>query len=218
MTYQTQLFGIEQNYSVHPIKASDTHHLLLNVHYARRIPQIMHSFGLFRSGELLGVITYGKPASRSLCVGICGHDWARHVLELNRLCLVHNKKNEASLLVGRSLKMLPRPTLIVSYADISKGHQGIVYQATNFTYTGLSDKHKDWIVQGMENTHSRALGHKGSLQELREMFGDKLVAIERPRKHRYLFFCGNKDEIKSMKKSLKYPILNYPSKQMQQPC
>lgn len=213
MVFQPQLFGNDdEGYSVQPIKASDTHYLLLNVHYAKRIPSIIHSYGLFKDGELLGVITYGKPASRTLCIGICGHDWAPKVLELNRLCLVYNNKNEASRLVGKSLTMLPKPTVVVSYADTSQGHEGIVYQATNFIYTGLSDKHKVWVVEGMENVHPRSLGHSGSLKELQELYGDKLIQKERPRKHRYIFFCGNKTQVKTMRKALRYEIVGYPKK------
>lgn len=212
MEFQLQLFGESSGYSVEPIKASDTHYLLLNVHYAKRIPSIIHSFGLFKDGELVGVITYGKPASRTLCIGICGHDWAPKVLELNRLCLVHNDKHEASRLVGASLRMLPKPTVVVSYADTSQDHLGVVYQATNFIYTGLSDRHKVWVVEGMEHVHPRSLGHSGNLKELKEVYGDRLIAKERPRKHRYIFFCGNKTEVKAMRKALRYGIEPYPKR------
>lgn len=212
--FQLELFGNDEGYTVKSIKASDTHYLLLNVHYARRIPSIIHSYGLFKDGELLGVITYGKPASRTLCIGICGHEWAPNVLELNRLCLVYNNKNEASRLVGKSLTMLPKPTVVVSYADTSQGHEGIVYQATNFIYTGLSDKHKVWVVEGMENVHPRSLGHSGSLKELQELYGDRLIQKERPRKHRYIFFCGNKTQVKAMRKAFRYKSEDYPKKEV----
>ena len=108
--------------------------------------------------------------------------------------------------------MLPKPTVVVSYADTSQGHEGIVYQATNFIYTGLSDKHKVWVVEGMENVHPRSLGHSGSLKELQQLYGDKLIQKERPRKHRYIFFCGNKTQVKTMRKALRYEIVDYPKK------
>jgi hypothetical protein len=70
------------------------------------------------------------------------------VLELNRLVLKYNKKNEASMLVGKSIKLLPKPKIIISYADISQNHIGYIYQATNFIYTGLSAKRKEWQMTG----------------------------------------------------------------------
>lgn len=201
-------------YSVVPIPKKDTHWFLLNIHYAKRIPQIVHSFGLYemknKKKKLKGVITYGIPASVTLCKGVCGEEWKSNVLELNRLCLVENKKNEASRLVGASLKLLPKPTIVVSYADSSENHTGFVYQATNFVYTGLSDKHKVWYVKGKEHIHPRALCHSGTLKELKEIYGDLLYSKERSRKHRYIYFVGNKTEVKKMKNALRYKTMPYP--------
>jgi hypothetical protein len=201
-------------YSVVPIPKQKTHWLLLNVHYAKRLPQIIHAFGLYevnrRGQKLKGVITYGIPPSPSLCKGVCGEEWKSNVLELNRLCLVDNQKNEASRLVGASLSLLPAPTIVVSYADSQESHVGFVYQATNFIYTGLSNKHKVWVVKGKEHMHPRALTHTGSLKELKEIYGDELYSKERSRKHRYVYFVGNKKDVKKMNKALKYQTLPYP--------
>jgi len=57
---------------VQPIKNIEVEPWLLEKHYAKRIPQIMFAFGLYVEEVLTGVITYGIPASPSLCMGICG--------------------------------------------------------------------------------------------------------------------------------------------------
>ena len=90
---------------------------MLNIHYARRIPSITYAFGLIKNGELVGVVSYGTPASNTLCRGICGDEYEKTVVELNRLVLRDNLPNEASRLVGKSLKMLPTPLIVVSFAD-----------------------------------------------------------------------------------------------------
>ena len=56
-----------------------------------------------RMGELEPLVCYGIPASRSLCKGICGPEYQGMVIELNRLVLKNNKKNEASYLVAKSI-------------------------------------------------------------------------------------------------------------------
>jgi hypothetical protein len=38
--------------------------------------------------------------------------------------------------------------IVVSYAEIEAGHTGVVYQATNWIYTGLSDRHAEWRLDG----------------------------------------------------------------------
>ena len=111
---------------------------LLNKHYAERVPQITHSFGCFVDGILQGVITYGIPPSPSLCMGVCGEQWKDNVYELNRLAMVdEHDKDLGSYFVANSMKLMPKPSIIVSYADTSMGHVGYVYPATNFIYTGL---------------------------------------------------------------------------------
>jgi len=81
----------------------------------------MYAFGLYDESQLIGVVTYGIPASPSLCMGICGKEWSDKVLELNRLCLQDNSKNQSSFLVANSIKLLPKPTIVVSYADTRSG-------------------------------------------------------------------------------------------------
>jgi hypothetical protein len=185
---------------------------ILKKHYAKRMCQIQYAFGAFRGSEMVGIVTYGLPASPPLCKGICGEEWASNVIELNRLCC-YTIKDLASKLVGRSLKLLPKPTIVVSYADSSQGHVGYVYQATNFIYTGLSVRHLDWTIEGLECIHGRSTarmaGGKGK-EFLKEKYGEKFKEIERPRKHRYIYFVGSKSQIKKLRSCLKYPVMDYP--------
>jgi len=192
------------------IQPKETYQWLLEKHYAKRIPQIMHAFGLYVDGVLKGVVTYGIPASPALCMGICGKEYSDKVLELNRLCLMENNKNESSFLVSNSIKLLPKPTIVVSYADTSQGHVGYVYQATNFLYTGLSANRVDWTIKGMEHKHSKTISDGMTLESIKEKYGDDFYYTERSRKHRYIFFHGSKTDKKIMRKLLKYNIEPYP--------
>jgi hypothetical protein len=166
-------------------------------------------------GGLTGVVTYGTPSSSSLREGICGATFVNQVLELNRLCLVENRPNEASMLVSLSLKKLPQFRIIVSYADTAQKHLGVVYQATNFYYTGLSAKRTDWVVDGMEHLHGQTIadmtrGKTDRAQIMRDTFGDKFRLEPRSRKHRYVTFTGSKGQKKLLLSNLQYPILPYP--------
>ena len=196
--------------NVIPIEPKETYDWLLNVHYAKRIPQIMKAFGLYDGDNLIGVVTYGIPASPSLCMGICGKEHADKVLELNRLCLLDNHKNLASKLVSGSIKQLPKPTIVVSYADNQQGHVGYVYQATNFLYTGLSEKRVDWAIKGLEHKHSKTISDGMTLEKIKAKYKDDFYYVERSRKHRYIMFHGTKNDKKALKSMLKYEILPYP--------
>ena len=200
--------------TVTSIKRSDYAPWLLERHYARRMCPVSHAFGAYADGELVGVVTYGAPASRHLCEGVCGPEWAGAVIELNRLCC-EPWQNLASRLVGQSLRMLPRPAVVVSFADSAQGHVGYIYQATNWIYTGMTDAErktprKDWVLRGREGLHSRALTHIGNGAELRKRYGDDFIAVERKPKHRYIRFVGSKSQRRSMRDALRYPVEPYP--------
>lgn len=93
---------------VRKISYEETKPFILGIHYARRMPCITDAFGLFVNGELTGVVTYGVPASPNLCKGLAGEKNKSRVRELNRLVLLPDKqnKNDASYLVGHSLKLM----------------------------------------------------------------------------------------------------------------
>jgi len=154
-------------------------------HYAHRAVPSSWSFGCFNDGELMGVISFGKPASPHLCRGICGEENAGRVYELNRLWLDDKcPKNSESRFISWSIRELSkiRPHLIlVSYADTGANHNGAIYAATNWIYTGLSDKRSsgDKVVG---NKHSR---HSSTLEDA--------VIVPRTRKHRFVYFCNPAD-------------------------
>ena len=79
---------------------------LLPRHYAGRKPSITFSFGYFENNELKAVCTFGKPASNSLCIGICGKDYSEKVFELNRLCVDGEIKIQLSKFVAWCLNEL----------------------------------------------------------------------------------------------------------------
>ena len=152
---------------------------LMKVHYARSVPQLMYCYGLFIDNKLCGVVTYGIPASPTLCRGLAGDDEFYNVLELNRLVICDNTPNNASYLVGRSLRKLPRHRYVVSYADAEAwGHVGYIYQACNFIYTGLSASRTDTKSNGV---HPRTAFRRGL---------DNTQRQPRRRKHRYIFVCA----------------------------
>ncbi len=206
---------VPDKYIVKSIKNAQCHEWLKYKHYAHRIPPIEYAFGLFHieNGTTEGVVTYGTPVSGNLRSSFGGR---YKLLELNRLVINSDvKKNALSFLVAHSLRMLPPPLILVSYADTSKGHHGYIYQATNWVYTGLSAKRTDWCVKGLEHLHGATIADMSRGQEdragyMRDKYGDDFYLKERPRKHRYFYFVGSKKDKKEMINLLPYPVESYP--------
>jgi hypothetical protein len=179
-----------------PINNFEVEPWLLEKHYAKRMCPISFAFGLYDDEQLVGVVTYGVPASPFLCMGVCGIDNKDKVLELNRLCLNDGLKNGASFLVSKSLQMLPKPTIVISYADTAMGHVGYIYQASNFLFTGTTKERTD--MAGEDGKHSR------------HNLGNSENRIHRSAKHRYVFFVGNKYQKSSLLEQLNYSVMPYP--------
>ena len=210
---------MKTQYSVKAITRFDCTPYIMEKHYAKRFPSVSYAYGLFLGGTLLGCVTFGSPAGSTVRKGLAGEKHAETVIELNRLCLEYNRKNEASLLVSKAIKFLPKPKMIISYADTSQGHQGIVYQACNFIYLGLSAKRTDWKVKGKEHLHGQTVadefrGVKNRAEAMRQKYGEDFWLAPRPRKHRYVFLHGSKTWRKKILAELKYEKQNFPKPEM----
>lgn len=179
-----------------PISSQSMNKMVVENHYAHRAVPSNWSFGAYFGDHLMGVISFGKPASRPLSVGICGYENEPRIYELNRLWMADIcPKNSESRFISWSLRELRKmkpPLILVSFADTGAGHKGTIYAATNWTYTGLSDARPggDKSVGGK---HSRWGCKDGAA-----------VRVERTRKHRFVYFCDPSDV-----RFLKYPVTKW---------
>lgn len=175
-----------------------------------------YSFGLYENIKLVGVCTFGNAIPMQMKKSICGEKNMDLVYELNRLITNDDlDKNSTSFFVSQCLKLLPKPLIVVSYSDKSFGHNGYIYQATNFYFTGESHTQKDWKLKGKEHIHSRTLMDEFAFQEnrvekLKEKYGDDLYQVDRPPKNRYVFICGSKKQKKKLFKEKLFKIKKYP--------
>ena len=187
-----------KDFKVSRIGYEDTKDFILNKHYARRMPSISYSYGIFdNSSDLIGVLTIGKPVSNALCEGVCGKEYKSKVFELNRLVVNDGlPKNTLSYFVGQVLKDLKILDLIlVSYSDMGMSHHGYIYQATNWIYTGATRTRTDkYTPKGKHSRH-----YTDEHNHLRKV---------RSSKHRYVYFTGTSR--KMFLDILKYKIEDYP--------
>lgn len=163
---------------------------VIEKHYLHRSCSFSWAFGIIIDEKVKGVLTVGKPCSRTVLNGVCGPERAADVYELNRLWVDKSLPcNTESEFVGwclRQLRMEHRHMILVSYADTKPsegakdGHIGYVYQATNWIYTGTNVQFAD-----------KVRGQK----------------IERSTKHRYVFFLHTAD-----RKFLRWETVPYPKR------
>ncbi|MBE9511494.1 MAG: hypothetical protein IMY71_11500 [Bacteroidetes bacterium] len=158
-------------------------------HYIGTCPAGKYYFGLFRNIELIGIICYGEPAMKNQ------KNCYRADLELRRLCCIDDTpKNTESFFIGNTLRTLKRDGIkrIISLADPSFGHQGIVYKASNFTLLGeeRGGGSRDIIIDGIK-MHSRTAFAKygaSGKKKLSQLLPDSIVEIKnKKRKLVYLY-------------------------------
>jgi len=138
-------------------------------HYSKSINGLMSDFcfKLMDDNEIIGGMIYGKMAMANA--------WkkygttANEVIELRRLCCIDDTpKNTESYFIGGTLKWLLKNSeikTVVSYADPEYGHEGIIYQASNFKLIGKTAKGKVIIHNG-KKYHDKAIRtkYKGELK------------------------------------------------------
>ena len=217
--------SIRDDYYIQEVNYETAENIVVKCHYAHRKAPYTHAFGLFNraSGRICGVVIYGSPASPHLCEELCGFDERYNIYELTRLYVDDGlPKNLESFLVGNTLKLLDKE-IIVSFSDTLYNHVGVIYQATNFYYTGKagggSSFYWEEIDENGNRLHNKAMFEKyGSIDGIKQAIenGKNIHQIPRSFKHRYVYFNCNKKRKKELLGKLKYPILPYPKQDI--PC
>jgi hypothetical protein len=179
-------------------------------HYSRRASIFWAGFGLEEDGQITGVVVYGQPSPPIQKHAFVDRDF--RLYELARVVVQSKTKNASSFLVANSLKLLePKPCAVISYADMEQNHCGIIYQATNWIYTGSTKSHdKAYIVDG-KRTHPMTLRDKGITDPTRWAKENSIEMVKPMEKHRYFQFVGDKRQCRIMRKKLSYPVVGaYP--------
>lgn len=212
--------SIKDKYTVKSIDKIQCKEWLMKKHYAKRIPSISYSFGLFDTENVLvGCCTFGQPPSDQIQM-CCGESYRNNTIELNRLIKNDGlEKNVQSFFVARCFEFLPKPMIVISYSDPNYGHNGYTYQSLNFLYTGKGGETKEFIFKGKRynSRHikdywfaANKLPFDTSLTIDKNFLNAGGQVIKVQMKNRYVYFLGDKRQIKDMKVKLTYPVLPYP--------
>ena len=138
------------------------------------------------------------------------------VVELERVALNgkqgHGNTSTAVALTLKALhKEAPWIDLVVSYADLDQGHNGTLYQATNWIYTGLTNANTvGAFIKKNKKMHPKSIYSKGwkqSLLWLRENIDSEAKEHITKGKHKYLYPLT-----KDMRKRIQILSVPYPKK------
>lgn len=127
-------------------------------HYSRCIPKSkLVKFGVWEDGRFIDAVIFGVGANSEL-VSAYGLQ-STEGCELVRIAL-RDHKSFVSEIMAKCLSKLketnPKLRMVVSFADPEQGHNGAIYQATNWIFAGRSIASEEYIVNG-KRWHGRSL-------------------------------------------------------------
>jgi hypothetical protein len=77
-------------------------------------------------------------------------------------CIDDTPTNTESYFIGKTLRWLKQNTdieVIISYADLEQGHEGVIYKASNFHHLGNNGGGRVLMVDG-KMFHARSMNQK----------------------------------------------------------
>jgi hypothetical protein len=174
--------------------------MVLKHHYSKRVPESVHMVGSLHldgglfggDGPMVAAAFFSSPPTR----------WSEPVLELTRLVRA-DERVPLSMLIARCVAELKRQgaDLLVSFADRTQGHEGIVYRACNWNYAGLRGESNDGVVINgafYPGRSCNALFGTRSPKKLAEMFPHKTIEAHYDMgKHLYWLALGNRGKQKA---------------------
>lgn len=204
---------IEENHYSHRFSKCT---FALGVYYLTDTP---HLFLDEHVENLIGCVCFGDPVGSNVAASISPNVKQGEIWELTRLWIADGYgKNIESYSIGCSFdyirKYHPKIKVIISYADPAAGHNGKIYQATNFLYCPTGQIAGDYLVSfdNVEWAHVRTLentyGGLG-LENMKDKLPKPFWVKKNSTKVRYIKVIANKKEKRLIESTLKYPPQPY---------
>lgn len=181
----------------------------LNWHYSKSVPAgKIVKIGVWENKEYIGCVLFSRGANRK--IGMPYQLDQTQICELTRIAL-NQHKTPVTKILSKAIKLLkknsPKLKLIVSYADTNQKHLGIIYQASNWIYTGKT-AHEAGVILNGKKTHRRSINSKygtSDIQYLKKHIDPNVKIIKGEGKHKYLYPLNKMLRKKLMKLHKPYP-------------
>lgn len=166
-------------------------------------------YGLFEAENLIGVCAFATPCSERVRASVFGEEFKAHVTELHRLHILDcTPKNTESWFISRCLKLLkkdkPEIWAVISFSDLTVGHSGIIYKASNAYRLGTTERRRFYVDECGRLRHPRQCGHNITSAEADQMGWKPEM---REAKNRFLWLLpDNKRQRKELIKLSKFDL------------
>jgi len=164
------------SYSVERLKSKFAKDYIRSHHYSKSCHNgPSPCYGLYTSDDrlkdskaLIGVLCFATPCSENVRGSVFGVDYKDNVTELHRLfvkdsyCGQTAPTGTESWFISRCLKALkkdkPQIWAVLTFADSTEGHTGVIYKATNAKFCGMTTKATFYLDREGRLRHPRQNG------------------------------------------------------------
>jgi hypothetical protein len=183
-----------------------------------------YCYGLLFGEEIAAAVCYTTPAAPGAFRSLLGDEVGKRVLQLCRGASAPWAPPWAgSLIISRSLRELRirfGTTAVVAFADPRAGEVGVVYQASNALYLGLTDSRGpgEYVING-RRYHARAVQkHFGTAAHTTLSQVDPTYQRhQRTKKHRYLFVLARGQARKQIMAKVAHLVRPFPRRAQAEP-
>jgi hypothetical protein len=181
-------------------------------HYSRSLPCSKTArAGVWEDGKFIGAVVFAWGANRHLageyklkmteCAELCRVALNRHATPVSRIL---------SIAVKMLKREMPGIRLLVSYADLNQGHEGKIYQGSNWMYVGETGYEAGITLNG-KLTHRRTINSKygtSIVEWLQQHVDPRATRYKGKPKFKYLLPLA--DEVAERIEQLSKPYPNAP--------
>ncbi len=168
-------------------------------HYSGSLPvSKLVKLGVWEEGKYIGVVLFSRGANRNLLkpYGLTPVEGC----ELTRIALTGHKSPVSRIIkvaIKKLAEVCPDLRMIISFADMDEGHNGAIYQASNWVYVGR-------ITQTSRAEYKGRVAHKRTFDSA-GIKGYKMLGTKG--KHKYLMPLD-----KAMRKQIEPLAKPYPKR------
>lgn len=169
-----------------------------NYHYLQSAGSPIHKYGFYYNDKLIAVCLYAYLTRKESAIRL--KVAYKDVLELTRLCIHpgYQKKNFASWIISktiREVKNLKKYQVLISFADKTFNHDGVVYKASNWTLDGIVPASywyidRDGFVMNKKTLYNHARSLKMKEGRFAEIYG--YSKIKGSIKQRFIYHLDSK--------------------------
>ena len=196
------------DFIVEPVPRSAIQPFVEKWHYSHSTNGVQHTqcFALFDDMKMIGAMIYAIPSMPATAARY-NRDNPDRCWELRRLCCIDDTPtNTESYFIGKTLRWFRQNSdveVVVSFADLEQGHDGVIYRASNFHYLGQTGKGQALMVDG-KKYHARSMNQKLKpySRELKRRYqsGDKdIYFVDTKPKNIYVYYLNKKIKKKMLK-------------------